>query len=82
VPDGVLRRDADAAVQLDGLLADVPAGAADLQPGTVRGRDDVAAGRKVSAWNLLRVTPNCLRVFRYSAVARSAVSMAPIASCP
>jgi hypothetical protein len=31
-------------VQLDGLLADVPAGAADLQPGTVRGRDDVAAG--------------------------------------
>ena len=28
----------------------------------------MSAARKVSAWNLFRVTPNCLRVFRYSAV--------------
>jgi hypothetical protein len=40
----------------------------------------MSAARKVSAWNLLSVTPNCLRVLRYSAVVRSAVSMAPIAS--
>ena len=41
----------------------------------------MSAARKVSAWNLLSVTPNCLRVFRYSAVVRSAVSIAPTASC-
>jgi hypothetical protein len=42
----------------------------------------MSAARKVSAWNLLSETPNCLRVLRYSAVCRSAVSIAPIASCP
>ena len=41
----------------------------------------MSAARKVSAWNLFRVTPNCLRVLRYSAVVRRAVSMAPMASC-
>ena len=42
----------------------------------------MSAARKVSAWNLLSGTPNCLRVFRYSAVVVSAVSIAPSASWP
>ena len=87
--DGVLGRHADAAVQLDRLLADVAAGAGDLQADPVGGvGDDVAvaaaivivaqstmlcasssetymsAARNVSAWKVLRVTPNCLRLLR------------------
>ena len=91
VADGVLHRHADAAVELDRLLADVPAGLAHLQLGARGGVADrggvepgsastivahvtmlrvssseayMSAARKVSAWNLLSVTPNCLRVVR------------------
>ena len=39
-----------------------------------------SAARNVSAWNVLSVTPNCLRVLRYSTVSLSAVSIAPSAS--
>ena len=40
----------------------------------------MSAARNVSAWNLFSVTPNCLRVLRYSTVVVSAVSIAPSAS--
>ena len=42
----------------------------------------MSAARKVSAWKLLSVTPNCLRLVRYVVVASSAESIAPRASWP
>ena len=40
----------------------------------------MSAARKVSAWKVLSVTPNCLRLVRYDVVVSSATSIAPIAS--
>ncbi len=37
----------------------------------------MSAARKVSAWKLFSVTPNCLRLVRYSVVAFSWVCIAP-----
>src|SRR5919112_3777711 len=40
----------------------------------------MSAARNVSAWKVFSVTPNCLRLLRYSDVVDSATSIAPTAS--
>ena len=39
----------------------------------------MSAARNVSAWNVLSVTPNCLRLVRYVVVAAERASITPSA---